>query len=64
MSNLIALVILIFGCGEIYVTIKAFINMKKENKKFPKFSRFALLYGSLFGAILIFSGFDILFKWI
>lgn len=64
MSELIALIIVIVGCVDIYLTAKSFVRMKKEKKIFPKISRFSLLYGSFFGVVLIFLGFDIIFKWI
>lgn len=68
MSDLIALVALIFGSGQIYLTIKSFVRIQRDQqdrkKRIPQFTKLVLVYGSFFGAILIFLGFDIIFKWI
>ena len=64
MTDLIALIALAFGCGQLYVTVKAFYVLKQEKRKFPKFSIFALWLGSVFGLILVFLSFDLVFKWI
>lgn len=64
MTDLIALIALAFGCGQLYVTAKAFYELRKEQKKFPKFSIFSLWFGSIFGLVLVFLSFDMVFKWI
>ncbi|KRO00027.1 hypothetical protein IV57_GL002042 [Companilactobacillus kimchiensis] len=65
MKYFIALITLALGGGQIFVTIKALRNLKYRDKRIvPRFVYFALAYGSLFGLLLVFSGFDIIFKWI
>lgn len=64
MSFVIALIFFIFGCSQIFVTVRAVIKLKHDKKIVPKFIRFSLWYSSAFGLILIFLGFDMIFKWI
>ena len=65
MSYVIALLILILGCSEIYLIVRTFKKMKLEaSPRTPKFVHLALLWSSLVGIGLIFVSFDIIFKWI
>lgn len=64
MSDFLALLALIFGCTELFLTVKSFFQIRKEPKnKFPRVARWLLLFGSTFGMILIFLSFDLIFKW-
>lgn len=62
MPYVIAVSLFVLGCTEIFVIFKAFKKMKK--KKIPKLISFAMWYASVFGLMLIFLCFDIIFKWI
>lgn len=64
MRYLIALIVLTLGCGQLFVTIRGLVKLWGKDSKLPKFIYFALLYGSAFGLLLVFSSLDIIFKWI
>lgn len=59
-----ALIVLTLGCSQIFVTVRALLNLKVKSGKTPGFIYVALGYGSLFGLLLVFSSFDIIFQWI
>ncbi len=64
MADFLALIALVFGCIEIFLTVKSFCQIRKEPKnKFPKTARWLLLVGSTFGIGLVFLSFDLIFKW-
>lgn len=65
MAYFIALILFVLGCIQIFLTGKSLYKIKATpQKRIPKFIQFSIWYGSLFGLLFIFVGFDIIFKWI